>query len=51
MTTWTEPPLPGIVCGYEWVDGWGEHRCSQPDEHEGDHRCHCDFTTRRRNED
>ncbi|MGN6245152.1 MAG: hypothetical protein ACTHQ3_15980 [Motilibacteraceae bacterium] len=32
-------------CGYEWRDGWGEHRCHLLDDHDGKCRCKCDAET------
>lgn len=34
-------------CGHAWHDGWGDHVCDLPAEHDGDHRCRCGNTDRR----
>lgn len=35
-------------CAYTWRDGWGEHTCHLPDDHDGKCRCRRDAETWRR---
>lgn len=30
------------VCGLCWTDGWADHHCVGPANHDGPCRCHCD---------
>lgn len=34
------------MCALVWTDGWGDHHCSLPPNHDGKHRCHCDSEAR-----